>query len=240
MNSLNQNSFNIDQINDFLNHASQAIQCGPKCQKMKTSLELEQKLEQSKMNLLTAPEQVQEAAKNFYIYVDGDNGYNHYIQKQLEEKVGMISGILQKDFESAFLKAKQMVQTYNSIFMNFIHVEELMIGYIKENNHLENKLKNTSSDILTNDRKTYYENQSIDNLKLYYTILKYIYLIIIATYIFCVFLVPSNISIGKHFIILIFLGVLPFILYYFSKIIFFIYLNVTSILPKNVYKDKDY
>lgn len=36
---------------------------------------------------------------------------------------------------------------------------------MEENKSLMKKVKNTTSDIVTNDRKTYYEDQSIDHLK---------------------------------------------------------------------------
>jgi hypothetical protein len=233
---LDQNKDTINQVNAFLQQAASSLTCGPSCQKAKTTLDLELKLENSKKNLLTAPQQLEEAAKNFYMYTEGEGGYNDYIVSQLTEKANIIGTTLKTDFDEGILKANNLINMYSGIYLNYIHVLELLTNYVKQNIKLENMLKNTKADILTNDRKTFYEDQSIDRLRLYYKILRYIYIIIIIGYLVCIFVLPSTLSKKKHFFILTLLLLYPFIIKPVFEFIQKIISSILSIIPKNVYK----
>jgi uncharacterized protein YgiM (DUF1202 family) len=74
------------------------------------------------------------------------------------------------------------IDSYNGLIINFKNVVELHHKYNVENVKLEKKLKDEIDDVSKNDRKTYYENQEIDNLKYYYT---YFFMFIYAICIIC-------------------------------------------------------
>jgi len=236
-NFLDQNKDTINSVNSFLQIAQQKLICGPSCQKEKTTTELGQKLQSAIQNLQTAPEQVEEAAKNFYMFSEGEGGYNNYIVQKLTDKGNIIANTLKTNFDNGINKANNLVDVYKSIYLNYIHVLELLIKYTKENIILENKVKNTTADILTNDRKTYYEDQGIDRLKFYQIIFKYIYIVIIISYLICYVFMPSSFTWKIRLFYLFLIIIYPFIIkpvFLFIKKILSVIINI---LPKNIYKD---
>jgi hypothetical protein len=114
---------------------------------------------------------------------------------------------------------------------------DLYTNYKKENVLLFKKLKDESNDVLTNERKTYYEDQQNDvlNVYYYYFLIVLYYIVVICFFIFSL-IYPSSID----WKIRVFLGllfvILPFIsTFIFGKIIQIVYW-LYSLLPKNVYK----
>ena len=158
-------------------------------------------------------------------------------QECQSNKADKIVSVLQTNFMKSLEEANQLLSGYNGLYLNMNNVNELLVKYIKENNHLEEDIKNDSSDILTNDRKTYYEDQSIDRLKYFYKWMKYIYAFIVIVFLFCIFLVPSETtSIKKEIFIFVLLCLYPFIIISIFRLLNWIYKKMLNYMPKNVYK----
>ena len=141
-------------------------------------------------------------------------------------------------FDEDSAKIETQIDTYNGVFLNFKNVFELYEKYKKENAKLFNQLKNETNDVLTNERKTYYEDQQIDNLKsFYFYILLVVYIICVVCFgVFTLKYTTNWSSFIQKIIILVFLIILPFIsTFVLGKLINFIY-EVYNLLPKNVYK----
>jgi hypothetical protein len=73
----------INQFNNLIQNSQNALLCGPDCQKKKYSENLEQIYLDAKNNVLTAPSQLNTAAKNYYTYTKGEAGYDEYITNEL-------------------------------------------------------------------------------------------------------------------------------------------------------------
>ena len=155
---------------------------------------------------------------------------------KLNEKADKIVSILKNNFNNSSSEALQMLDSYNSLYLNLNNVVELVNKYLKENDILEKDIKNVSSDILTNDRKTYYEEQSINRLKKFYNWMKYLYIFIIIVFLFCIFLVPNNMSFNNKIFIFILLCLYPFVIHPIFRLLNWIYEKIMNIMPKNVYK----
>ena len=65
---LQRQQLNQDKINQLLEQSAEALACGPTCQKLKISEELKQKYLDAETNMQTAPIQLEETKKNYYIY----------------------------------------------------------------------------------------------------------------------------------------------------------------------------
>ena len=73
------------------------------------------------------------------------------------------------------------------------------------------QLKDETNDILTNDRKTYYQDQGIDNLNLYYHyFFLLIYIIVVLCYLVYNFMYTSQLSVLVRGIIFVLMILLPF------------------------------
>jgi len=231
-----QNPPNLDKLNSLIDKATEAIICGPQCQKDKTANELKQKYLNSKTNLQTAPNQVQIAAKNYYTFTQGDAGYNEYLETQLNEKAEKIANIYQTNFNADVDKANTEIDTYNGLYINFANVFDLYTKYKTENIKLEKELKNTTSDILTNDRKTFYEDQGIDNLNFYYSIIKWLYIIVAIGFIISLFMLNSSLKFIQKIVIIIILISYPFISSKLLGLVISLYYGIIGILPKNLHR----
>ena len=105
-----------------------------------------------------------------------------------------------------------------------------------ENTELEKELKDTVSDILTNDRKTFYEDQGIENLNYYYSFIRTIYIIVAIGFSISLFFVANQFSFFKKIGIILLLSLYPFISTRLLSWIIQLYYVVVNALPKNMYR----
>ena len=80
-----------DKIMDLLEKSTEAIMCGPTCQKLKITDELKQKYLDAQTNLQTAPIKLEQTKKNYYVYSEGETRYNTMLEEELVEKAEKIS-----------------------------------------------------------------------------------------------------------------------------------------------------
>jgi len=228
-------TFNINNFNSFIDQASQVINCGTECQKKKKTEELKQNYLKSQTNLATASNQLQVSEKEYVTFAKGELAYNELEQDQINSNSGQMATMFQQKFNEEAVKVDSQIDTYNGLLLNFKNIVELYLKYKKENVELYKELKDDTSDILTNERKTYYEDQGIDNLKfIYHYILLTVYIIVVVCFGVLSFVYPSTINWKYRLSILVFLIGLPFIsswlLGYIINFSYYLY----SLLPKNV------
>jgi hypothetical protein len=173
------NNIDVNKFNDFLDNANKVLSCDSNCQEQKKKNQLKKKYLEAKTNLITAPNQVETSYKNYLTYSKGDSAYNEYQENQLQEKAEMVITTFKSNFNDGIENAKTSYDTYSGLLLNFSHIVELYTKLVKENKLLTLEVKNKTSDVLTNDRKTYYEDQSIDNLIFYHHILMFFYVIFV-------------------------------------------------------------
>lgn len=229
--------FDLNSFNTFLDKATQAISCDSECQKNKTQQELKDKYLNAQTNLSLAEPEFQVAKQNYYTYVSGQSGYNEMIEEELQQKADLINTQFKANCKDAIEQIKSKLETYNGLLINFRNIVDLDKKYKKENNQLYKQLKDDTNDILTNERKTYYENQNNDALNsYYYYILLIIYGIVVVCFIVFSLIYPSQTGLrGKIGLIILFIALPLISTFILGKIIYIIYW-IFSLLPKNVYK----
>ena len=240
MSNMNSN-LNLNKFNSLIDQASNAIMCDSNCQKNKQAETLKQTFQAAQANLATAPGQLQVAERNYVTLTQGEGAYSELQDQQLGEQAQIAADKITLLVDSTSESITTEIDTYNGLLLNFKNVVELYHKYLTENIELEKDLKDEIDDVSKNDRKTYYENQEIDNLKLYY------YYFFMTVYIICVicfvifgFIYPSETTVVKRLFIFIGLVVLPFIsTWILGTVIKFVY-YLYSLLPKNVYKNRQY
>ena len=166
----NKNSIitNEKDFKTLMQQANQVITCDSACQKQKTSEELKQKYLASKTNLASADNQVVVAEKNYVTFTQGELAYNNKKEQELHTKAKLVVSKFQDNFNNDTKQIKAKIDTYNGIIANLSNIIELYSTYKNENIQLSKQVKEHTSSVLTNERKTYYENQGIDNLKFIY------------------------------------------------------------------------
>jgi hypothetical protein len=228
-------NFNIDNFNSFLSQASETIACGPSCKEKEKSQQLEKNYLDAETNVVSAPQQLFTAKKEYITNTQGESGYNEYIDKELQNKAQTIASNYQTKFNNSVNTIKTNIQIYDGLLINFNNVVDLYKKYKKENNDLEKKLKITYSDTLTNDRKNYYEDQGINRVKTYYYFLLFVYVFIVFVFLLSVFLVKTDVKLSIRLLILFLLIIYPFVCYWVFIILQKVFLDIKSYFPNNVY-----
>jgi hypothetical protein len=232
------NKFDVNKLNSFLDAATKTIACDADCQKQKTIDNLKTKYENAKSNLLLAEPNFEISKKNYYTYISGESKYNEMIENEKMAEAEKVISKFKEVMENEINNIGRQINSYNGLFINFQNVVDLLERLKIENSKLAKQLKENVNDVLTNDRKTYYEDQQNDHLNnFYYYILFVIYFIVVIFY--AVLALMDN-PFGNYrkvrlsvFILLLFI---PFMTtWILGKLIYLFYLLV-DLLPKNVYK----
>jgi len=235
------NQIDMNKFNTLITQASDAVMCNSECRKQRETDKLKQNYLNSQTNLASASNQVQVAEKNYVTFTQGASGYNDLLDSQLQEKAQEIADKFTAYFDNDSKEITTQIGTYEGLLINFKNVAELYLKYKTENVKLIKDLKNESNDVLTNERKTYYEDQKIDGLKgFYYYILLGIYIIFLIGFIYFSLMYPSQTSFRGKLVSIVGFILLPFFsTWILGKIISIIY-TVYEMLPKNVYAQKNY
>lgn len=230
------NQFDLNKLNSFLDKATQAISCDSNCQKEKNKNELKSKYLNAQSKLTLAEPEFELAKKNYYTYVSGQDGYNEMIETEFDQASNLIAQNFKQQFQAELTKIKSQLETYNGILLNFRNVVDLEKKYKKENRQLYKQLKEDTNDVLTNERKTYYEDQDNEVLNSYYYYILWIIYIVVALSLAVFSLTyPSQISAKSKMILVLVFLILPFIsTWILGKLIYVIYW-LFGFLPKNVY-----
>lgn len=236
-NLLQRQQISQDKINELLEKSAQALACGPDCQKRKISEELHQKYLDAQTNLQTAPIDLENTRKNYYVYTEGRPYYDNMIEEELKQKAEKIGLLLSENFNNEVTDSNTMNIYLNTALINSKYIKELLQEYLDKNQALKLKLRERHGDILTNDRKTYYETDASERLGLWYRFFWWIYYIVVLMLILAFIFSPSDLTVIKKIIITVLFVFYP---YYISYIVgwgYDQYLWIQSKIPKNVYNN---
>jgi len=230
------NAFNLNNFNSFIEQARQTIMCDSACQKKKGEKLLKQEYLNAQTNLAIAPSELAVAQKNYIVFSQGELGYDTFEDNLINTKADNIAQLFTDNFEKETTEIKSNNLTYSNLLINFKNVVDLYLQYKQENIYLANELKEMTSDVVTNDRKTYYENQAIDFLKsIYFYSFVFIYSLSVIIYLLMAVIYPSHLHFKYRIAIFIGLLILPFISGYIISVIINIFTVIYNFLPKNAY-----
>ena len=218
-------------INSLIDNATKLIMCPPgsACEKENVSAELNRELQDAIINEQVAPLRLANAKRYYYTYTQGKSGYNGMLEKELQEKSRLITKQIADKFIEEVENAVTMNMFFNTSQVNSENTVELYNEYVKKNAEVAELIKNSRGDVLTNDRKTYYETEAMEKLKMWYTVIISIYWILVVTFILSLFLSTSTMSRTKQIVLVVLLILYPFIIH---KVVVYLY-NLFSTTIKN-------
>jgi hypothetical protein len=236
-NLLNSQQLNQENITKLLDSAVESVICGPECQKIKITEQLKQKYLDAETSMKTAPVKFEQSKKNYYTYSEGSAFYNNMLEEELKQKSEKISDLLAENFNDEVSSAQIMNTYLNTALINSGYTKELLKSYIEKNDVLKLKLKDKYGDILTNDRKTYYETEAIEKLEAWYKFWRIIYYLLVLVFSIAMFISPSQFTFIKKFVIFILLVFYPYYIDSVLRWIYGLYVNIYNNMPKNVYNN---
>ena len=226
----------VDNLNQFINNANEVLTCNEECQQQKQSAQLLQNYNDALNNVQTAPTQLQTAQQQYITYTQGSGAYQQTQTNNLQNTASQLAAGYQKKFNGEIKNANIKLNSYSGLLVNYSNILDLSQQYTRENIELHNEIKYSTSDTLTNDRKTYYENQAIDNLQKYSWFFNLVYIVLVISYCISAFFVTSYYPFKYRLTILIILIIYPFISLWLSLRCIDIYNFIINLLPKNQYK----
>ena len=226
-------------INNLIDNATKLIMCPPgsACEKENVSAELNRELQDAIINEQVAPLRLANAKRYYYTYTQGQSGYNGMLEKELQEKSRLITKQIGDKFIEEVKNAVTMNMFFNTAQLNSENTVELYNEYLKKNAEMAEIIKGSRGDVLTNDRKTYYETEAMMKLKMWYTVIISIYWILVVTFILSIFFSTSTMSRTKQIMLVVLLILYPFIIH--KVVVYFYNLFTTTIknTETNIYMD---
>jgi len=225
----------ITQVNQLIQAANQAIICGPACQEQKKIEDLQKKYLDAQANVATAPQQLENAEKEYYTASKGAAYYSDFLRNKLQGKADILGNTLKSNFQKNIQLTTDFSQTYDSLSSNYQHILELFNGYVKSNESSKKEINGIQKDIITNDRKTYYEHEHLTTMKNWYYLFKWIYIILVFAFIVGIFLVKNSYSLKYKIFLLVIFVLYPFVIDFIVIYIIQLSLRLYSLLPTNIY-----
>jgi hypothetical protein len=233
----NLNTFDFNQFNALIKQANESISCDATCMQNQKKQELTQRYLDAETNVVSAPQQLTTTLKDLITFTQGENGYNTYIDKELQNKADTIINTFKTKFNSDANTVISNIKKYAGILLNFNNIFDLYKKYKIENDELEKKLKITSSDTLTNDRKSYYQDEGLIRIRNYYYFFLFVYIFIVVVFILSMFLVKTDVKISIRIFILFLLIIYPFVCLWLFRLFEYVVNNIIDSFPKNIYKN---
>lgn len=225
------------KLQALLEKSTQALTCGPDCQKEKVLGELNQKYLDAKTNLQIAPITLEQTKKNYYVFKEGRPYYDNMLETELTTKAEELSTILSDNFSEELANAKSLNNMLSIDIINSNNTLELYNEYVSKNAELKTIIGNSNADILTNDRKTYYESQEYESIQKWYTRFIWTYYILVLVFLLGVLLSQTQMSRSSLIIIFVLLVIYPFIINRIVQNVGGFITTTLGYLPTNVYNN---
>jgi hypothetical protein len=190
------------------------IECNELCQNNKKGKQLYNDYVSAKKNLSTAPAKLETSVEKYYTYTKGKDKYNAYLDNILNTNSEQTKDIINNVFLKNVSDVNHNIERYKESHITFTTLIELYHKYFKENELLIHRISNTTSDILTNERNSFYQSQNTESTTYYNKTMVYIYITLVIICIALMFMRPNNVKFNTKAYILLFLVVSPFILFF--------------------------
>jgi hypothetical protein len=227
---------NYEMINNLIANSTKALTCGPDCQKAEKTAQLKQAYLEARTNVETAPIKLQTALQNYITFTQGTSGYTSYTNQVVNEQADTITTQIQSNFYENIKKAIDLLSTLETSTKNFENTYELSNNYDTQINELKTNINEISSDAITNDRKSYYENQNNEASLKWYVVYRWIYFFLLIIYILGLILIKTEMSFKSKIGIFVLLLVYPFVINFIVLYLISVGRYISSLLPKNIYK----
>lgn len=179
------------------------------CMKNRKQKSLYNNYLQARTTMLSAPANLKSTVKKYYTYSEGSSEYNKHIETQIKSNSNEIVNAIKQNFNDNLSNAKNALNSYKGTFVNSQSVIELHDMYYKENDDLNKRFDTVKSDVLTNQRKSYYQDQSTEKNTSYSKILTYIYAFLIIVFVICIFAMKTTISLTTQLFITLIIILFP-------------------------------
>ena len=164
---INNNAISDNENGEFnTDYISNITRCDARCQEENKRDEvLRLTYINAKKNVITAPKKRDFAEKIYYTTAFGQGEYNDMQRQKYDQEIKMTTYNEREKFNNQKTNLLLLLDNYDKNILLNNKINELTELTLIENNKLIEKIDKINSTINTNERKTYYNSQQLDNLK---------------------------------------------------------------------------
>lgn len=214
-----------NRLNHLLKAVEERIRCDSECQRKKDIAALKKKWKNSKEQYNDLPEQIDRYEKKFYVLDKGEEYYrNNILRQRFDEHIKKWNNDQQAKFNEVKSLMRTLLDNYTSETLSKSRLNQLYQDVSDKNKALRRDINDYYKNAFTNQRKIYYENEEIDSLEYYRTIIKVLYYTVLGIYVlFGSFFKNSDYKNWKVWVgIALYIG-FPFILRYLINMVLYVY-----------------
>ena len=228
-----------DLSNIIQNLPSALCHEGTDCHKKKTENDLKEKYYLAKETALTAPEDLRLAKKNYYTFLEGNQGWNEMEYEKYHKKAIQEKKIIENNHKKKIKQLTTKIKLYNNTVEYYKQLQNLALSDSKKNKQLHKQFTNIKDTIALNERKITYETEQNNFMKLWKNILRTTYIIVVLIY--CYFFISKKLwkdgGYRNNYIdisLLVLFILWPFIAMPFTKYIFIIIHYLLRLIPIDI------
>ena len=233
-----------NKLNGLVSMITDKLICDSACQKERNEKTLKKNWDLAQNNLKTAPEQVTETEKNYYIFTQGEKAYTDMIyERNLKIAQQFKTGTID-EHEKNLSELKVILKSYNSDKDYDNRLSELLKIRKDEEKELNSEIDKYISKVQTSGRKVVYEKTDMGWVNINRSFLLFIYYILFVYYLFVSdYFATAKYKDKKVWLLILAYFIFPLTINFISKKLFAIYDYIVYVFSnrknKNVFLSLD-
>lgn len=228
-----------NKLNGLVSMITDKLICDSACQKERNENTLKQKLDLAQNNLKNAPEQVNQAEKNYYIVTKGKQVYTDMIYERNVKIAQQFKTGTLAEHENNLKELQILLKTYNSDKDYDNRLSELLKIKKQEEKELNSEIDKYISKVQTSGRKVVYEKSDMGWVDANRSFLLFIYYTLFVYYLFISdYFAKSKYKDKKTWLLILVYIIFPHLINWITKKLFDIYDYIIYVFSNRKYKNE--
>ena len=193
-------------------HEDNPLMCDAECQKNRVYTDYYDYYLAAKDNLINAPEEFEEAERNFFEISESGQSYINYKESQAQDQVDEIIQTLSKNFDEKVNDIQDRINSLTAESISGKYMKELGESYGRDINQIDQQITTIQNKNNINDRLAVYYNRQIAANKDYLFYIRTLYWVGLTIYICYFFIFKQQYLQKKKVILCVLLLLIPIIL----------------------------
>lgn len=227
-----------NKLNGLVSMITDKLICDSACQKERNENTLKQKWDLAQNNLKNAPEEVNQAEKNYYTVTKGQKAYTDMIYERNVKIAQQFKKGTIAEHENNLNELKILLKTYNSDKNYDNRLTELLKIRKEEEKDLKSEIDKYISKVQTSGRKVVYEKSDMGWVDTNRNFLLFIYYTLFVYYLFVSdYFATSKYKDKKVWLLILVYFIFPLTINWITNKLFAIYDYISYVFSNRKYKN---
>ena len=201
------------------------ILCDRKCREDKKKQELYRKYVLAKKNYQTAPQEYEDAKKNYYVLNKGGVWFANFLEKQSLATLNTTEKYYKDKFNKQHDAINDIISAHNVHTKYKGHLNVMGKHYAIDAKQLQNEVDRFEKKKNINERLSYYYQEQIKYINYAIKFFQFLYWVLLASFIFFIIFLQRKFMNGRIMIIVILFVIFPF---FMDRVIYSIASSLTK------------